>query len=161
MPAHTRRPPLVAGLGAEVHDPIGVLDDLKIVLDHEQAFTGLDEALEDAQQLRHVVEVQAGGRLVEEMSSAGLVEGLRCRSTTVADEFEALRLAAGKRVERLAEAHVAEAHVGQRLERADGLSLALGEAGQLVQPRERFAVIVISSNSWTFLPPRRTRRTCG
>ena len=70
----------------------------------------LHEAVEHFEQLPHVLEVQAGGRLVED------VERL---PGAAADEFlrqlDALRLAAGERGRRLAELDVVEAHVVQRL----------------------------------------------
>ncbi len=59
-------PALVAGVGAEVYDPIGGFHDLKVVLDDEHGVAGVHQALEDFEQHAHIVKVQAGGRLVEE-----------------------------------------------------------------------------------------------
>ena len=56
----------VAALGAEIDDPVGGRDDIEVVLDDHQGVPGREELAERAQQLRHVVEMKAGGRLVEE-----------------------------------------------------------------------------------------------
>ena len=58
-------PALVARVGAEVYDPIGGFDDFEVVLDDEHGVAGVHQPLEDFEQHAHVVEVQAGGRLVE------------------------------------------------------------------------------------------------
>ncbi len=50
---------LVACLGADVDHPVGGFDDLEVMLDHDHAVALVDKALEDAEQLRHVVEMQA------------------------------------------------------------------------------------------------------
>jgi hypothetical protein len=59
-------PTALARVGAEIDDPVGAFDDVEVVLDDEDAMAGVHEALEDLEQHAHVVEVQAGGRLVEE-----------------------------------------------------------------------------------------------
>ena len=100
-----------AALRAEVDDPVGGADDVEVVLDHHQRVAGGDEAAEGLQQLGDVVEVQARRRLVEEEQrrpAFGVAVG------EVAGELEALRLAAGERRHRLAEAQVVEADVGER-----------------------------------------------
>jgi len=93
------------------------------VLDDEQRVALCDEALEDEEELGDVVEMQAGGGLVEDekrvrgglrlgrarlgggIGSGGIDETL--------DELEALALAAAEDIERLAEAEVAEADFGE------------------------------------------------
>ena len=66
---------------------------------------------EDLEQARDVVEVEAGGRLVED------VEGLAGRPLReLGRQLHALRLAAGERRRRLAEVDVAHPDVVQRLE---------------------------------------------
>ena len=57
---------LGSAFGAEVDDPVGALDDLDVVLDDEEAVAFVDEALEELYQEGDVVEVEAGGGLVEE-----------------------------------------------------------------------------------------------
>jgi len=78
------------------------------VLDDDHRPPGVDEPVEQAEQLRDVGEVEADGRLVEDVD-VGLVAHLRC-------ELEPLALAAGERGERLAEAQVAEADVDEPAE---------------------------------------------
>jgi hypothetical protein len=56
----------VAAFRAEVDDPVGGADHVEVVLDHEQRVAGGEQLAEGAQQLGDVVEVQAGGRLVEQ-----------------------------------------------------------------------------------------------
>ena len=60
-------PAVVAGAGAEVDDPIGVRHDRLVVLDHDHRLAGVDEPVEQAEQLLDVGEVQAGGWLVEDV----------------------------------------------------------------------------------------------
>ena len=112
---------VVAGAGAEVDDPVGVRHDRLVVRDDDDRLAGVDEAVEQAEQLLDVGEVQAGGRLVEDVDAALLGQ--------VGGQLEPLPLAAGQRRERLAEAEVAEPDVGQ---------LARGScARQASSPRRR------------------------
>jgi len=69
---------------------------------------GVDEPVQQAEQLLDVGEVEAGRRLVEDVDAA--VAG------HVGGELEPLPLAAGQGRERLAEAEVAEPDVGQPVE---------------------------------------------
>jgi hypothetical protein len=52
-------------LRPEVYDPVGGFDDVQVVLDDEDGMAGGDEPLEDAEEDSHVVEMQAGGRLIK------------------------------------------------------------------------------------------------
>src|SRR5690606_19066265 len=79
----------VAALGAEIDDPVGGLDDVEIVLDHHHRVAGVAQPVQDPQQLLDVVEVQAGGGLVEDVEGpAGVALG------ELAGELYPLRLAA-------------------------------------------------------------------
>ena len=71
---------VVAGAGAEVDDPVGVRHDRLVVLDDDDRLAGVDEPVEQAEQLLDVGEVEAGGRLVEdEDGGARPIEiGLAC-----------------------------------------------------------------------------------
>src|SRR5512133_2016381 len=65
-----RRDDLTAGLaafGTEVDDPVGLLDHIQIVLDHEHGVPGVDQSLQDVEQLLDVREVEPGRRLVEDV----------------------------------------------------------------------------------------------
>ena len=67
---------------------VGGLDDVEVVLDDDHGVAGIDQALEHAEQPPDVLEVQAGGRLVEDVerlarSRAGassLASLMRCAS---------------------------------------------------------------------------------
>ena len=80
---------VVAGARAEVDDPVGVRHDRLVVLDDDDRLAGVDEPVEQAEQLLDVGEVQAGGRLVEDVDAALLGH--------VGGQLEPLPLAAGQR----------------------------------------------------------------
>src|SRR4051794_19123928 len=61
---------VVARARAEVDDPVGVRHDRLVVLDHDHRLAGVHEPVEQAEQLRDVGEVEAGGRLVEDVDPA-------------------------------------------------------------------------------------------
>src|SRR5450759_332250 len=94
---------VVAGAGAEVDDPVGVRQDRLVVRDDDDRLAGVDEPVEQAEQVLDVGEVEAGGRLVEDVDEALLGH--------VGGQLEPLPLAAGQRSERLAEDEVAEPDV--------------------------------------------------
>ena len=60
----------IAALGAQVDDPVGGADDVEVVLDDDQRMAGVEQLAQRAHQLGDVVEVQAGGRLVEQEQRA-------------------------------------------------------------------------------------------
>ena len=91
VPSATIWPPRVAALGAQVDHPVGAADHVQIVLDDQDAAAVFDQALEGRQQLGDVVEVQAGGGLVEDEQRA-VAGGLR----QVRGQLHALRFAAAK-----------------------------------------------------------------
>src|SRR6267143_1331469 len=94
----------LAAFGAEVDDPVSLLDDVEVVLDDEHGVAEIDKALQDVEELSNVIEVQAGGGLVEDVErAAGLALG------KLAGELDALGFAAGKSCGGLAERDVAEA----------------------------------------------------
>src|SRR5882724_2255956 len=92
-----------AAFGPEVDDPVGLFDDVEMVLDDEHGVAEINEALQDVEELSNVVEVQAGGGLVENVERAA---GLAFRKLT--RELDALGFAAGKSGGGLAEGDVAE-----------------------------------------------------
>ena len=59
-----------AALRTHVDEPVGVANDVEIVLDDEDGIAQAHQPLQDFQQLAHVVEVQAGGRLVQQVERA-------------------------------------------------------------------------------------------
>src|SRR5258708_670263 len=98
-----------AAFGAEVNDPVGLLDDVKVVLDDEHGVAEIDEALQDVEEFSHVIEVQAGCGFIENVKlAAGLAFG------KLAGQLDALGFAAGKCCGGLAEGDVAKADFDER-----------------------------------------------
>ena len=60
----------VAAFGAEVDHPVGGLDHFEIVLDHDHRIALRHQLVQHFQQLLDVVEMQAGGRLVQDVERA-------------------------------------------------------------------------------------------
>src|SRR5437660_6039019 len=58
---------LVSAFGTEVDDPVGDLDHVEVVLDHDHRVAGVHESLEYLEQSLDIGEVQARGRLVEDV----------------------------------------------------------------------------------------------
>ena len=111
MPTATIWPPAIAPFRAQVDDPVGRLDDFQIVFDNEHGVAGIDKAVQDVEEQPDVGKVEAGCRFVEH------VEGLTgALLDQFAGEFDPLGFAAGERRRGLAELHVVEAHVVERLE---------------------------------------------
>jgi len=90
----------------------------KVVLDHQQRVTGDQQLAERLQQLGHVLEVQSGGRLIEQKQLAAVSGAREHRAglRQVPGELQSLRLAAREGGHGLAELQVLEAHVGERRE---------------------------------------------
>src|SRR4051812_43868623 len=113
-------PAFVASVGAEVEDPVGGFDDLKVVFDDDEAVAGVDDALENFEQDSYVFEVEAGGGFVEDEQRWFDSFFLAGEFGEVADEFEALAFAAAQSVDGLAAAQVAEADFSEESEGAQG-----------------------------------------
>ena len=101
----------LAPLGPKVDDPVGRLDHLDVVLDHQHGIAGGHETLQNIEEQLDIGEVQAGGGLVQQVEgpAGALLDQL-------AGELDALGLAAGEGRRRLAELHVIQPHVVQRLQ---------------------------------------------
>src|SRR5829696_3730808 len=94
-----------APLRPEVQYPVGRLDHVQVVLDDDYRIALVTQAMEHVEELGYIVEVQAGGRLIEDIErAAGSAFGQLAR------KFDSLGLAPGKRSRILAEADVGEAH---------------------------------------------------
>jgi hypothetical protein len=113
-----------AAFGAQVDQPVGGLDHVQVVLDHDDGVAGVAQLVQHLQQQPDVVEVQAGGGLVQDVQRAPGVALAQLQR-----QLHALRLAARQRGGALAQADVAQAHVEQRLQLArDGAGTAREEA---------------------------------
>ena len=95
------------------------------MLDDDHGISLVDQATQDRQQAPHVLEVQAGGRLVEDVDG---VAGRPLRQ--FGRQLDPLCLAPGERRCRLTEPDVTEAHVHQ------GLHVP-GDRGMLLEEPER------------------------
>ena len=137
-----RRAAAGAALGTHVDQPVGGLDDVEVVLDHQHAVALVDQRLQHAEQLVDVLEVQAGRRLVEH------VDRLAGRALLqLGGELDPLGLTAGQRRRRLAEPDVAEPDVDQRVEVAGDAADRLEELGRLLDRHlehlgDRLALVV-------------------
>ena len=142
VPSKTIRPPSwpAPGTRSMISRPRAMT--CLVVRDDDDRLAGVDEPVEQTEQLLHVGEVESGGRLVEDVDVALL--------SHLGGELEALPLAAGQRRERLAE-DVAEPDVGESVE--DGVR---GQRTRLAEHRRtpRPWVTDIASTSLMSRPPR-------
>ncbi len=93
-----------AAFRPQIDQPVGALDHIQVVLDHHDRVALIDKSLQHCQQLEHVVEVQTGGWLVQNIE--GLAGGAAAQLLA---ELDALRLAAREGGGRLTELDVAQA----------------------------------------------------
>ena len=76
-------PPPIAPFGPEVDDPVGGLDHIQVVLDDDDRVARVDQSVQHLEQLVDVVEMQAGGGLVEDVErSAGVARDSSFASLT-------------------------------------------------------------------------------
>src|SRR5579859_660859 len=98
-----------AALRAEVDDPVGLFDDVEVMLDDQDGVAEGDEALKDVEEFANVVKVQSGG---------GFIEDVKCAASLALGKFvgqlDPLRFAAGKSGGGLAECDVTEADFDER-----------------------------------------------
>src|SRR5580700_1511718 len=79
-----------AAFGAEVDDPVGLFDDVEVMLDDQDGVAESDEALEDVEKFANVIEMQPRCGFVEDVEGAA-----RLALGKLAREFDALGFAAG------------------------------------------------------------------
>ena len=114
----------IAAFRPQVDQPVAGADHVQVVLDHHQRMAGIQQLAQRAHQLGDVVEVQAGGRLVEQEQRALARQALPALGRGLggvgqkARQFQPLRLAAAQRRHRLAQLHVIQTHIHDGLERA-------------------------------------------
>ena len=126
----------VAALGPEVDDPVGGADDVEVVLDHQQRVSRGQQLAERTQQLRYILEVQSGRRLVKQeqlaaMSGAGKH---RARLGEMPRQFQALSFATRQGGYGLAELHILQANIGQRCQPGRDF-LRVGKEGEAFSDR--------------------------
>ena len=114
----------VAPLGAQVDDVVSAFDDIQIVLDDHHGVALVHQLLQNIQQPPHIVGVEAGGGLVQDIDGpAGGDLAQLC------SQLHPLGLAAGELRGGLAQLHIAKAHIPQRLQ----LVAQLGKGGEEVR----------------------------
>ncbi len=111
----------LASLGAEVDEPVGGADDVEVVFDDDQRMPLGEQPAEGAEQGGDIVEMQAGGRFVEQKQGAGPLIVAPPGAGEVAGQLEALGFAAGEGRHRLTELEVIEPHRLQGSELAQHL----------------------------------------
>ena len=104
---------MFAAAGAEVDDVVGRLDDVGVVLDDDDGGALVHQGVEHADELAHLVHVQAGGGLVQDVERTGQVA-----FAELAGDLDALGLAAGQGGGGLAEPDVFQADLGEHVELA-------------------------------------------
>ena len=87
-------------LGSKVDNPVGGFNDVEIVFDDDERAAAVDELAEGGEELGDVVEVEAGGGLVEDVEDAAGLGGFGggvggAHLGEVGCELDALSLAAG------------------------------------------------------------------
>ena len=132
MPGRDQLAARLAALGPEVDDPVGGLDHVEVVLDHDHGVADVDEPPEHVQQALHVGEVQPGRRLVEDVERVAGRDLAELRG-----QLDALRLASRELRGRLAEPDVVEPDVVERLEAALDLRDVLEELERLLDRTSR------------------------
>src|SRR5262249_37987654 len=98
-------------LRAHIDEPVGRLDDVEVVLDHQQRRSGFEQFTKRSKQLGDVVKVQARGRLIEDVESAAIVCTRQVRA-----KLEALRFAARECGSGLAQPQIPEADFAEYLQ---------------------------------------------
>ena len=63
-------PAAVAALGAKIDDPVGGLDHVQVVLDDDDGVARVAQPVQHVEQQLDVVEMQAGGGLIEHIQRA-------------------------------------------------------------------------------------------
>ena len=122
-------PARLAAFGAEVNQPVAGAHHVQVVFDDDDGVPRLQQLTQRAHELGDVVKVQAAGRLVKQKQRAffghGLARPAGCLRGfgQVARQFQALRLAAAERGHGLAQLHVVQPHIHQRLQGADDVAV--------------------------------------
>src|SRR5260370_8381626 len=115
----------VARARSQLDHPVGPLDDVQVMLDHEHRVPGVHEAVEHAAQGAHVVEMEAGGGLVQDVQLARAAMLPAARERELAGDLQPLGLAARERRGRLTEPQGAEPALLQMPQRASDPRLPL------------------------------------
>ena len=125
--------------GPQVYHPVGGLDHVHVVFDHEHRVSPVHEPVERGEELVDVLEVEPGGGFVEYEQAVCVVRGRE-----VPGKLEPLGLAARQGVDGLAQGHVPEPHPGERREKGGEPGRVLEEGAGLVHGHGKNAVDVFA-----------------
>ena len=107
-PGENHLSPCFAAAGTQLHHIVGHLDGGEIVLDDEDAVTGVAQALQELEQSIHVARMQPDGRLVQHIER---VDELRAERI---GEPDSLRLTTGERTGGAIHRQIAESDVAEK-----------------------------------------------
>ena len=110
---------LTSAGGTEFNDPVGCIEDVKVVFDHQHRMSEADQFVKYANERRRVAKVQSCRRFVEDEELPCAVAAATSERKPLGEgacELEALAFAAGKRGQRLPELQIAEAHFAKLLD---------------------------------------------
>ena len=120
-------PTVASPSGTHVDDMVGGFHHVEVVFDYQHGVPPVDEPVEDGQEGVDVLEMEAGGRFVEnEEGLAGVAFG------EFGGEFHALVLSAGKGGGGLSELDVAEAYILKHFDFFQDIGLMLEELYGLI-----------------------------
>ena len=90
---------LLAPLGPQINDPVGVANNIHVVLDDDDAVPQVGQPMQDLQQLADIIEVQPRRRLIQNVKHPARLRRLgiligRAHLRQVCRQLHALRLAA-------------------------------------------------------------------
>ena len=98
----------------DVDDPVGLFDDIEVVLDDYDGISQIDQAVQYVEQLGDVIEMEAGGWFVQQIECSS-----RIGPRQFTGQLHPLCLTAGKCSRALAECHIVEPHVTERETESD------------------------------------------
>ena len=105
----------------EIDHPVGGLDDVQVVFDHQHAMAPVHQSLKGLQQDSDILEMQAGGGFVkDEQTTQAIVPG--SSGGQITGELEALGLSARQGVQGLAQPQISQSHLGQGGQGGDNLA---------------------------------------
>ena len=125
----------IAAFGSQVEQPVAGADHIQVVFDHQQRMPGIEQLAQGAHQLGDIVEMQAGGRLVEHEQVAMTGHRLTAAAAVarglgqIPGQLEPLGLTARQGGHGLAELDVLQPHIHDRLQRSDHVTV-LGKQGR-------------------------------
>ena len=68
VPTATTSPARLAALGTHVDDPVGTLDHIQVVLDHDHGVALVDQPVQHFQQSPNIFKMETGRRFVQEIN---------------------------------------------------------------------------------------------